>query len=262
MDSKIELFWYRPHKNKKSWKDFFSKKKHPSLNFGDELSRLIVERMGNKEVVWAKPGKKGKFLALGSILHFAEEGDTIWGTGVNGKLLGFTGKVAGLHLDVKAVRGPLTRTYLQGRGVDCPETYGDPGILTAELFPEFKTEEQTGYIVIPHYSELEWFAKNHPEEQHIVSPVNMPEVVIKEIAAAELVVSSSLHGIIVAESYGVPAVLLKVSDEEPLFKYQDYYEATGRTDFKIAGGIQEALGMGGTVPPIFDKQPLIEAFPY
>ena len=40
-------------------------------------------------------------------------------------------------------------------------------------------------------------------------------------------VSSSLHGIVIAEAYGVPAVLV-ASSTEPVFKYEDYYAGTGR----------------------------------
>lgn len=44
------------------------------------------------------------------------------------------------------------------------------------------------------------------------------------------VYSSSLHGIILAEAYGVPAVMFRSYDKSVDFKYLDYYASTGRYD--------------------------------
>lgn len=55
-----------------------------------------------------------------------------------------------------------------------------------------------------------------------------------------MVISSSLHGIILAESYGVPAVLLDTGNKN-LFKYYDYYEGTGRNYVPIVKSIEEGL---------------------
>lgn len=49
--------------------------------------------------------------------------DTIWGTGINGKVSEDLHKFE--KLDVRAVRGPLTRNYLISKGINCPEVYGD-----------------------------------------------------------------------------------------------------------------------------------------
>ena len=69
--------------------------------------------------------------------------------------------------------------------------------------------------------------------------------VVKKILEAKFVVSGSLHGIVVAEAFGIPARLLRVTEVEHLFKYEDYYAATGRKEFKIAYSLDEALLMGG-----------------
>ena len=36
--------------------------------------------------------------------------------------------------------------------------------------------------------------------------------------------SSSLHGIVLAEAFRIPARMLRLTENEPLYKYQDYYE--------------------------------------
>ena len=53
--------------------------------------------------------------------------------------------------------------------------------------------------------------------------------VIDRIASADLVVSSSLHGIILAEIYGTPAVFFRARGPRFDYKYDDWYESTGRT---------------------------------
>ena len=88
---------------------------------------------------------------------------------------------------------------------------------------------------------------------------------IDEIAKSKIIISSSLHGIILAESYGVPAILyIPKCMKQQLFKFKDYYFGTGRFDFPIAYSIEEALTMRPVSIPNFNeqRQQLIDSFPY
>lgn len=206
--------------------------------------------------------KEKKLLAIGSLLFFANDGDVLWGTGTNGKKpdkkdYKFT------HLDVRAIRGPLTRAFLMNTfQIDCPEIYGDPGLLFPFLFPEFKKKENPAYdyIIIPHYSEEDQFLKD--EWKNVVYTTEPWDQVVEKILDSRFVISSSLHGIIIAEAYGIPARLLKISHEEPMFKYQDYYLGTNRPRFQYATTVDEALEMGGEPPFECDLQKLYDAFPF
>lgn len=238
----IGLFWWRPNNG--------------TTNFGDELSAKIVEKIIQRPIFETE--KKGpKFLALGSILHFASEGDVIWSSGINGKHPAskdyhFT------NLDVRAVRGPLTAQFLRDLGIkNVPDIYGDPALLIPFLFPEFKATPIRDYIVIPHLSEERLF-RNHP---NVVMPSEFWRDVVQTITESRFVISSSLHGIIVAEAFGIPARLLRITENEPLFKYEDYYLGTGRKSFKFAKTIEEALKMGGEPLPEVDLAALLNAFP-
>ena len=55
--------------------------------------------------------------------------------------------------------------------------------------------------------------------------------VIDEILKCNKIVSSSLHGIVLAEAYGIPAKWEKYSDDVlgNGFKFRDYLSGTGRT---------------------------------
>jgi len=235
------------------------------VNFGDYLSVKLVERITGKLVKIFKKKKlnnEKKMLAIGSILVFALDEDVIWGTGLNGKRTDkfhFNFK----NLDVRAVRGPLTRQFLKDHfQIDCPEVYGDPALLIPYFFPEFERKQNPKYeyIIIPHYSEKIFFPKE--EYDNVVYPTDPWDEVIEKITDSKFVISSSLHGIIVAEAFGIPARYLKITDNEPLLKYQDYYYGTNRPYFQYATSVEEALAMGGEAPFQCDLKKLYEAFPF
>ena len=87
--------------------------------------------------------------------------------------------------------------------------------------------------------------------------------VIDKIVMTKLVICSSLHGIILAESYGVPAILLNDYGMN-LFKYEDYYYSTGRFDFPVAKTVEEALKLAPPPLPDFTemRESLVSSFPY
>lgn len=234
-------------------------------NFGDYLSLKLVERIvGGKVAVANEHNSKDKpnLLAIGSILILAHHGDVIWGTGMNGKrgdlqLYKFT------DLDVRAVRGPKTREFLINNfGIDCPEVYGDPALLLPYFFPELQKKECPAYpyVIIPHYSEENLF----PREiySNVVYPTDDWREVVRKILNSEFVISSSLHGVIVAEAYGIPARYLRISEHEPLYKYQDYYLGTNRSSFTYATSVEEALEMGGEPAGCCDLELLYNSFPF
>lgn len=54
-------------------------------------------------------------------------------------------------------------------------------------------------------------------------------------------ISSSLHGIILAETYGISAVMLSDTPSSNITKYKDWYYATGRKNFTIVNSVEEGL---------------------
>lgn len=88
--------------------------------------------------------------------------------------------------------------------------------------------------------------------------------VIDEIVSSEVVYTSSLHGIILAETYGVPAVFFRGLPKFKDFKYYDWYQSTGRMEIKIAEDYEEALNMTPLPLPNLERliEGLLESFPY
>lgn len=239
---------------------YYWKPLNGGLNFGDHLSRVIVTKIlaDNGHLLEEETKEQRTLVAVGSVIHFAQNNDVIWGSGINGKV------DANEHtfdqLDVRAVRGPLSREFLKNRGIDVPEVYGDPALLLPTIFPNrFVKKEQLPYVVVPNLHDLQIVKQKRLK--NIVSPLSSWNRCISEILQAKLVIASSLHGLIIAEAYGIPARYVRFSETENLFKYNDYMQGTGRGEIEYAKSIEEAIEMGGMPGPNFDPQKLLSAFP-
>ena len=134
-----------------------------------------------------------------------------------------------------------------------------PMIYTPSSLPE-KTE----YCIIPQYVTESEVKRYFPEERIISMNTDDYKSTIDRICSCNIVYSSSLHGIILAESYGVPAIFYRGLKSLFDFKYRDYYASTGRYDIPMANTLVEAMRM--TPPPLPDlrqmQHRLVETFPY
>lgn len=226
-------------------------------NFGDDLNRYLIELITGKKVIpylyslTAKIKNKINYLCIGStICQLSNEKSIIWGSGV----LSPTDDLLHKPFKVKAVRGPLTRNYLLQKGIDCPEVYGDPALLLPRFYqPEFLNKKYKMGI-IPHYVD-----KNNPlldrfrdTEDIIVLDVQdygSFNSFINKICSCQFIASSSLHGLIISDAYGIPNVWVQFSKNiiGGRFKFEDYFLSVKRSlnDFPIVinspGGIQELL---------------------
>lgn len=224
------LFWWEPDDG--------------SPNVGDYLGRVLVAlilRLADREIV-DKSNKRRRLFSIGSVLHFARDGDTVWGSGVNGKLPACAHRFR--KLDVRAVRGPLTRAFLLERGIACPPVFGDPALLAPRFLPRSLVADAcaaTDFVVVPHLNDDT--APYRGFGDRVVSPRQYPAAFIRQLLRGERVVSASLHGVILAEAYGLPAVLLNSGGSEARFKYDDYYRGTGREDYPVARSVEEALAL-------------------
>jgi pyruvyltransferase len=232
-----------------------------TINFGDALFPLIVRRILGRDLDLVDESYRGrKFIPGGSLLHCARDGDVLWGVGLRTEEDFETTPRFG-DLSVAAVRGPLTRDFLLRRyRFDVPETYGDPAILLPDLFPEWTRRTVKGRIgVVPHFRNRHEYPTG-PEQPLIIWPDQAPEKVVADILTCELVLAGSLHGLIVAEAFGIPARWLNSSTTEPELKYYDYYQSTGR-DPRPVKTIAEGERLGGERLPDLDTRRLLASFP-
>ncbi|NLP84323.1 polysaccharide pyruvyl transferase family protein [Microbacterium sp. CFH 90308] len=226
-------------------------------NFGDLLGPIVVEGLRPQ----VPPPARRRLVAVGSILHLAEDGDVVWGTGRNGKIP--VDRHTFHSLDVRAVRGPLTRDFLLGRGIEVPETYGDPGLLIPFVMPELSQPRvRSGVTVIMNFNDARERSvpgSNIPSQIRVLSARSPVKTCLRAISESEFVIGSSLHAIVVADALGIPARLVR-SSREPLFKYEDYFSGT-RRDLSFAATIGDALRMGPHEPLTFDLSELLDSFP-
>jgi pyruvyltransferase len=227
-------------------------------NFGDLIGPLVVTRiLAQHGVHPSQAQRECTLFSVGSVLHFARDNDVVWGAGVNGKMSADLYRFR--SLDIRAVRGPLTREFLLDRGIKVPSTFGDPALLLPRLAPELFADTARGrsaITVVPNFNDLTAYM----DEPNVLDPCAPLEVCLRRIAGSKLVVGSSLHAIVIAESLGIPARVIKSGAEHP-FKYEDYYRGTGRVGVEAAASVEEAVQMGGRDMAEFDADRLIAAFP-
>tara|TARA_R100000935_G_C2813252_1_gene156042 strand:- start:172 stop:993 length:822 start_codon:yes stop_codon:yes gene_type:complete len=218
--SEIPLFYWSEIK-------FIFKEKE---NYGDLLSKYLVEKISGKKVKWVHPKKqpwfklnKKNYLAIGSIIHHSTKNSIVWGSGIIDR----NQKVS--KADFRAVRGPRTRDFLLNLGYDCPKIYGDPALLLPAFYnPTVKKKYRLG--VIPHYHDF-YLAKEIFGSTSDVLVINLMtmdvEDVTRQILSCEKSISSSLHGLIVSQAYNIPCVWVEFSKK--LFgdgvKFTDYFES-------------------------------------
>ncbi|UJC77328.1 polysaccharide pyruvyl transferase family protein [Rhodococcus erythropolis] len=226
-------------------------------NFGDLLGPVVVAWMSKQSARRVRSKRDRRLLSVGSIMHMARTGDCIWGTGVNGKITPDEYRFDAL--DVRAVRGPLSREFLEKRGIHTPPTYGDPGLLIPSVFPELvelTKNPSRDVVVVPNLNDLpRWF-----DTPSVLDPTEDLQTCLRTIASSRLVVGSSLHAVIVADALGVPARLIP-SGSEAEFKYADYYLGTGR-ELSTAPTVKAAISRGGAPGLGWNDGPLREAFPH
>ncbi len=234
-------------------------------NFGDDLSPVIVSLvLAQRGHTLSDEAKRAtEMLAIGSILHLAQNGATVWGSGVNGKVPDHFHHYR--TLDVRAVRGPLTRAWLKReKGIDAPEVYGDPALLLPYLCGDrFSPTGEVDHVFVPNLNDLlNGVDLGVPDGVEVVSPMQSWHKVVSQILRARFVSASSLHGLVIADAFGIPARQVRLSDTENPFKYEDYYEGTGRAAVTPARTIAEAEKIGGAPAMAFTSEVLLKAFPW
>jgi pyruvyltransferase len=207
----ISMFW---------WDD----RKH-GANFGDAVSPMIVKALSGKRIHKVREAGVPRLLACGSIIKWARPGDSIWGTG-HASISHETAHGVQVH----AVRGPITRASLQAHAVPCPPVYGDPAILLPFLYGPRTAKRRYKLGVVPHYVDhlhAESVLRNimKSEDVLMIDVQSGPANVIDSICSCEVIASSSLHGIIAAEAYGIPSVWVEFGDgiSGGGMKFRDYY---------------------------------------
>ena len=214
----MKLFWWQ------------SKRQDQRENYGDLMSKYLVEKISKKKVkTVSHPSKfpynffRKHYISIGSIISSANANSIVWGSGIIKKCDSIA------NADFRAVRGPKTRQRIIEMGYDCPEKYGDPALLLPKYYQK-KDICKYELGIIPHYVDYE-AVHHHFKDEKTVKVIDLLtkdiEKTTDEIMECEKIISSSLHGVIVSQAYQIPALWVKFSDK--LFgddiKFQDYFDS-------------------------------------
>lgn len=146
-----------------------------------------------------------------------------------------------------AVRGELTRDSL---GLPSDTPLGDPGLLVSRWIPQRRRRFTAG--IVPHYTQRDdpWvrdLASRLGDGCTVIDVRSSPTRTIQQIAACDIILSTSLHGVVVADSYGIPALwdIPRDSLTGGDFKFRDYESAASpegsrRTSFAAITSLREA----------------------
>ena len=200
-------------------------------NFGDALAPLLIEHFTDLEVEWDTISH-ASVASIGSIL---EHIPPLWDGYVlgSGKLFEFSR----LHLHTRTAKVLSIRGPLSARGIPGSYTLGDPGLLADELVGPQEKIYDLG--IVPHWQDTtlaERFQQlvKAPNTVKVINPGDDPLDVLRQIGSCHRIVTSSLHGMIVADAFGIPrrveicpAMLRDGGD----FKFRDY-SASIQCDFK------------------------------
>jgi pyruvyltransferase len=195
-------------------------------NVGDAIGSLIVEAIGGRAtcIVGEAPLAVPNLIGIGSIAHWADERSVLWGCGLIAEHLEVRAPAA-----VLAVRGYLTRDNLVRRGIACGDLVGDIGLLLPELIALSKAVHPVG--LVPHDVDRDdpFVEECRRQGVPIVDVTATPERYVEQLTSCRRIVSSSLHGIVLAHAYGIAAAWVKISDRVhgDGFKFFDYYSSLG-----------------------------------
>lgn len=202
-----------------------------SQNFGDALTPWLIRKISGHDAIWTNDHLAQKYMVTGSILNDPiAETCIVWGAGIAHR-----DTYIRKPIEVRAVRGPRTREAMLRSGLECPEIYGDPALLLPRFYPMvdfYAPEFELG--IIPHIADYQevrdkyWGVKNIT----VIDLMEKTETVVDRIQQCKVLISSSLHGIIVSHAYGKPCGWVKFSGRiiGDNTKYYDYFESVGKFD--------------------------------
>lgn len=178
-------------------------------------------------------------------------------------------------LIIHAVRGEKTRKRLSeilGKNISC--VLADPGLLSPLIVKPSDKKYHVG--IVPHYvdKDEEIFKKmlEHYPNSKFIDVQKETKEVLKEISECKYIISTSLHGLIIADSYGIPNCWCEISDKilGNGFKFHDYFSSfcTDREFFDLRNGNLPDIDKDfkcnfESVNQIYEKQKeLIDCFPF
>lgn len=228
-------------------------------NMGDLLNEYIIEAVTGYPTEHCQEIGKFDLMGIGSyadalftgkpkqiynpwkdyvkeILCIRNKPYAVWGTGFHRDFTGCNLKLIRKNCKILAVRGEKSKALMPEQLISDDIVLCDGGILS-NLVVEKSVIKKYEIGVIPHYKEIEMLQQmgilqRLADKYKSVKMIDLrgdPKQVLKDISDCEYIISSSLHGCIVADCYGIPNLRIYLSDAPGTgFKFLDYYSSFGQ----------------------------------
>lgn len=194
-------------------------------NFGDDINfSFLTEITGKKHKKYDNEFITN-YLMIGSIFidKYINDFTEVWGSGMLRHQVLYK-----KPNKVYAVRGPKTREICLESNIDCPEIYGDPALLIPYYYyPYVMKKYKLG--IIPHHSHINSDILTKFNDNENIKIINFTKYndwkdIIKEIVECESIVSESLHGLIISETFRIPNIWISLGNNiGQNLKYEDFF---------------------------------------
>lgn len=207
-------------------------------NFGDAMNPILIEKLTGQKCVYA--GKhSAKIIGIGSILNgftrprFGKTIADLFSPSASVWTSGFI-KEATWHESIRknihfaALRGKITQARMEKIvGHKINTQLGDGGLLFEYLIDK-RPNKKYSLGLTPHCSDLDnpiWqkILDNFPNSV-LINFRDEPLSVLNKIAECDFILSTAMHGLIAADSLGIPNKWLQLSKlTGDNYKFRDYY---------------------------------------
>lgn len=205
------------------------------INVGDLASPYLFSKISGHEITpipLRELSEQQHYMGVGSTLAHSDGNTVVWGTGIQMATLSPKSQ----PLEFIGVRGPLTKARMEELGYGEVSAIGDAALCMPQFyFPSENPKFEFG--LIPHYVDEDAPFCDLCREKGglIISPHQEVEPYLTQLVQCKIILSSSLHGLIFAHAYRIPALWVRISDRVfgEGFKFRDYYAFMGRAFCEI-----------------------------
>lgn len=234
----LALFWCRGDIDDRNW--------------GDKINPLLVGMLSGKPVVHSRElihlPSVTVYACVGSILQSIPETYAhfcIWGPG----FISQDSMMPPGRRSIQVVRGPKTLSRLKAQGMDVRHAiFGDPVLLLPSVYQPKTPKKKYLLGIVPHYVDLDnpLIERLQLGGAKVISVFSDELDFVDQVCECECIASSSLHGLVCADAYGVPNKWFVLSSKVigDGFKFLDYYAS---------------IGLSSESPTYVDKNTEIEA---